>query len=216
MDLLELLKNNKGTVSSALGKELAQKVLSGDESILPDAVELSIFEPENEKAKNVRSGAAKIVEIVAEKRPDLVAPHLEKLLPALSVSEPQTRWMIIRAMGFCAKLNAKTAETAIKYADDYISKKEGLCIASSADLFLGDYGAISKDHAKQVFPIIERSISTVIQNESDWILEAIFKMFNNLDSDEREIAWSFARINSDSDRKSTQKRALKIIKLYEK
>ena len=38
MDLLNLLKSNKGTVSSALGKELAQKVLKGDTSILNDAV----------------------------------------------------------------------------------------------------------------------------------------------------------------------------------
>lgn len=212
MDLLELLRNNKGIVSSALGKELAQKVVSGNESILHKAIELSIFEYKNKKEKVIRSGAAKIVEIVAEKKPYLVAPHLEKLLPALEVSEPQTRWMTIRTMGFCAQLNEKIAELAIRYADDYISKKEGLCIASSADLFLGDYGAISKDHAKKVFPIIEKSVSNLIKNESDWILEALIKIFKNLDSDEREIAVSFARINADSDRKSTQKRAMKIMK----
>jgi hypothetical protein len=52
----------------------------------------------------------------------------------------------------------------------------------------------------------------VIINESDWILEALIKMFDKLDSDEREIALSFARINAASDRKNTQKRAMKIIK----
>lgn len=214
MDLLEPLKSNKGTVSSALGKELAEKALGGDTSILEQAINFATYDLKNVKSKNVRAGAAKIVEIVAEKRPDLVASHLEKLLPALAVNEPQTRWMIIRTMGFCASKNESVASKAIQYADKYITgKKNGqLCLVSSADLFLGDYGAISKSNAKQVFPILEKSIANVILNESDWILEALIKMVDKLDLDEREIAMSFARINAASDRKSTQKRAMKILK----
>ena len=64
MGLLEKLKKNKGTVSSALGKELAAKVLAGDRELLNEAVELCLFDKENPKSKSVRAGAAKIVEIV--------------------------------------------------------------------------------------------------------------------------------------------------------
>ena len=70
MELLELLKNNKGTVSSALGKELAQKVLNGDSSLLKAAIELCSFNPTNIKSKSVRARAAKIVEKVAENKPE--------------------------------------------------------------------------------------------------------------------------------------------------
>lgn len=214
MDLLELLKSNKGTVSSALGKELAKKVLDGDTSFLEQAINYTTYDLKNVKSKTIRAGAAKIVEIVAEKAPDLIAPHLDKLLPALEVSEPQTRWMIIRTMGFCANKNEIIASKAIQYADKYITGKQDgqLCLVSSADLFLGDYGALSNTNAKIAFPIIEKSISNVIKNESDWILEALIKMFDKLDSEEREIALSFARLNADSDRKSTQKRALKLMR----
>ena len=65
MSIFSQLQNNKGTVSSALGKELAAKVLLGDISILDEAISLTTYEVENKKEKNVRSGAAKIVEIVA-------------------------------------------------------------------------------------------------------------------------------------------------------
>jgi hypothetical protein len=105
MSIFEQLSNNKGTVSSALGKVLAKKALDGQISILLECVDLASYKPSAPNQKHIRSGAAKVIEIVAENRPELVAPYLEKLLPALSVKEPQTRWMIIRTMGFCAHLN---------------------------------------------------------------------------------------------------------------
>lgn len=65
MSVFEQLTRNKGTVSSALGKELAQRVLRGETDILDEAIKLSSYDTANFKSRSVRSGAAKIVEIVA-------------------------------------------------------------------------------------------------------------------------------------------------------
>jgi hypothetical protein len=213
MSILKQLSNNKGTVSSALGKILAQKVLDGQITILLECIDLSSYESHAPAQKHVRSGAAKVVEIVAENRPDLVAPHLEKLMPALAVKEPQTRWMIIRTMGFCARLNEPIAQRAITFAKKYVGRKEGLCIASSADLFLGDFGAISRKDARKVFPILEHSMENSISNEQDWLLEALFKAFPNLSKSDQEKALKFAERWQYSSRKSTQQRAKKILQL---
>jgi hypothetical protein len=213
MSTFEQLSNNKGTVSSALGKILAKKVLDGQIGILMECIDFASYESSTSAQKHIRSGAAKVVEIVAENRPDLVAPYLEKLLPALSVKEPQTRWAIIRTMGFCAHLNKTMAEKAIIYAEKYIAEKEGLCIASSADLFLGDLGAISEKDAHRVFPILEQSIENVIENEQDWLLEAFDKLFSNLAKAEQETAIRFAERWQYSSRKSTQQRAKKILRI---
>lgn len=212
MNIFEQLSHNKGTVSTALGKALAKKVLDGQSAILLECVDLASYESSTPTQKNIRSGAAKVVEIVAEKRPDLVAPYLEKLLPALSVKEPQTRWMIIRTMGFCAHLNESAAQKAIGYAEKYIDDKEGLILASSADLFLGDLGAISKKDAHRVFPILERSMENVIENEQDWVLEALYKVLPNLEKTEQEVVKKFAERWQYSTRKSTQQRAKKILR----
>jgi hypothetical protein len=211
MSTFEQLSNNKGTVSSALGKVLAKNVLDGQTCILLECIDLASYEPSALNQKHIRSGAAKVVEIVAENRPDLVAPYLEDLLPALSVKEPQTRWAIFRTMGFCAQLNKTMAEKAVVYAEKYISEKEGLCIASSADLFLGDLGAISEKDAHRVFPILEQSMENVIENEQDWLLEAFYKLFLNLTKAEQETARKFAERWQYSSRKTTQQRAKKIL-----
>ncbi len=212
MSTLDQLASNKGTVSSALGKVLAQKVLDGQTSILLECIDLACFDPSAPTQKHIRSGAAKVVELVAEKRPDLVAPHLAKLMLALAVTEPQTRWMIIRTMGYCAHLNKAIAQKAIPYAEKYIERKEGLVIASSADLFLGDLGAISQKDARKVFLILERSMDNAIPNEQDWLLEALFKVFQNLTKSEQEKTIKFAERWQNSSRKSTQQRAKRILR----
>jgi hypothetical protein len=213
MSIFEQLSNNKGTVSSALGKTLAQKVLNDQIDILSECIDLASYEAEMPAQKHIRSGAAKVVEIVAEKQPELVAPHLGKLLPALSVKEPQTRWMIIRVMGFCAHLNKPIAQKAVGYAEKYVHNKEGLVLASSADLFLGDFGAISKKDAQRVFPILTQSIENLVFNEQDWLLETLLKIFQNLSKDEQGEVLKFAEHWQYSARKSTQQRARKLLRL---
>jgi hypothetical protein len=214
MSILEQLSNNNGTVSSALGKTLAQKVLQESQlDILLECIELATYQASEPASRHIRSGAVKVVEIVSEKQPGLVAPHLHKLLPALSVQEPQTRWAIIRVMGFCPHLNKPVALAAIPFAEKYIIDKKGLCLASSTDLFLGDLGAISPEDAQKVFPLLELSMDTLVENEQDWLLEALYKLFLNLDQAGQAEALKFAERWQYSSRRSTQQRARRILVL---
>lgn len=217
MRILEQLKGNKGTVSSALGKTLAAEVLAGDLETLSEAIDLSSYMLSNKKEKNVRAGAAKVVETVAFTRPDLVAPYLEKLLPALKADEPQTRWMAIRVFGLCAILNEPVAEKALPDAKEYIRKKKAgeLCLVSSADLYLGDYGSLSRKNTDQVFSLLLESTDNMILNEHDWLLEAFTKIIPHLNQKEVETVLAFAIEYREHPRKTTQKRVELIEKMCE-
>lgn len=212
MSIFNQLKNNKGTVSSSLGKELAQEALNGNENILKEAVELTSFDYDNEKSKNIRAGAAKIIEKVSEKRPDLVAPYLEEIMPALDVPEPQTRWMIIHTFGLCAKLNSELAIAAIEKAKEYLKENAGVCLTGATVIYLGNIGALSSREAKIVFPILENSLKTASLNEIDWILESFYKIFQNTDKNIKEKIINHAKKYVNSSKKSQQMRANKILK----
>ena len=121
--------------------------------------------------------------------------------------------MLIRVMGHCAHLNKSAAQKAVDYAQKYVAAKEGLIIASSADLFLGDYGALSEQDAGAVFPILVHSMETVVTNEQDWLLEALYKVYPNLAESEQQVVLKFAEHWLESGRKSTQKRAKKLFDL---
>lgn len=216
MTILAKLQNNKGTVSSALGKELAIKVLNGESVILSEAIDLVNYEPNNVKAKNVRAGAAKIIEKVCEKKPELMAPHLEKILPALSLPEPQTRWMLIMALGYCAHLNQKIALKGTRFAKNYLQENQGVCLSGAAAIYLGHIGALSVKAAKQVFPILSNALDNASVNEVDWILEALLKISANLNIAGKKIIVNYAKSFLGAPKNITRKRAGKIIQMLDK
>jgi hypothetical protein len=212
MDLLVLLKSNKGTVSSALGKDLAKKVLNGDILLLQGAIKYVSYDLENPKAKGIRAGAAKILEKVAEKQPDLIAPDLDKLKPALSVKEPQTRWMLMLVFGYCAKLRPNESASILDYARQYLKENVGICLSGAVHLYLGRIGATSKETAKSVLPILDDALKTASENEIDWILEGFMSILDNVDADSKELIKRNAELQLNAKKKSTQNRAKKILK----
>lgn len=214
MAIFEQLQNGKGTISSVLGKELAARIAAGERDVLEEVLRLSVYDLPNPGSKNIRAGAAKAVEIVAEKTPDLVAPHLESLFPGLTAPEPQTRWMLFRTFGLCAALRPGVAARAIPLAAAEIDRKEGLVLVSSVDLYLGDLGAVSREYTDAVFPLLEKSAESPIKNEPDWILEAFIALSTNLVGADRKVASAFAHRHLDSSRKSTVARAKKLLKRF--
>src|ERR1035437_9515110 len=212
MEIFELLKANKGTVSSALGKELGAKVLNGDLSILEQAMKYVVFDLNDDKSKGIRAGAAKIIEIVAEKKPELIAKDLDKLKPALNAPEPQTRWMLMYVFGFCAKLNPKDSISVMDYAKAYLTENAGVCLSGAVHQYLGRIGATSEKVANIVLPMLDDSMRTYSESEIDWILEGFLSITSTLKSDSLLIVKKNAEICLDSKRKSTQDRAKKILK----
>jgi hypothetical protein len=128
VSILSQLEKNKGTISSKLGKALTRDVLAGETAILNEAVDLLAHED-----KQVRAGAAKIVEQVALSDPSLVVEFLPRLLPALEVDEPQTRWMAIHTLGLCAALDTPTALEALPKAEAFIEAESGACLWGGGD-----------------------------------------------------------------------------------
>lgn len=213
MNAIDRLSNNKVPFSSALSKALAQNILNGQTSLLLDCIDLVCIGITAPAQQQVRTGASRVIEIVALNRPDLVAPYLHKLIPALSAHEYPTSSMIIRTMGFCAHLNKLVARDAISYVEKFIFHKEGLTLASSTDLFLGDFGAISRQDAQTVFPLLERSMQNLIINEQDALLDALFRIFPNLAARERDLCFAFAERWQDTPRKGTRRRVKRLLRL---
>lgn len=212
MEIFELLRSNKGTVSSALGKDLAEKVLKGDLSILQQAIKYAVFDLNNANSKGIRAGAAKIIEKVAQKKPDLIAKDLDALLPALNAPEPQTRWMLMQVFGLCARLNPKDSISALEFAKKYLSENAGVCLSGAVHLYLGRIGATSDKTANKVLPILDDSLKTASENEIDWILEGFLNIIDNVDSDSKELIMRNAELQLGSKKKSTQDRAKRILK----
>ena len=172
----------------------------------------------NIKAKHIRSGAAKILECIAEKKPQLVVPYLEKILPGLQVEEPQTKWMIFMTLGYCAKSKPQIAEKALPFAKKYILEKTDgqLCLVGAIDKYLGCFGKTNKENAQKAYPLLIESTNNVIMNEPDWILEGFIDIVEYLNEEQKKEILSIANEYIDSSKKATQKRSIVLIEKCKK
>jgi hypothetical protein len=208
MSILSKLQNNKGTVSSSLGKSLGQQVLKGDPDILSEAINLISFDD-----KNVRSGAAKIIETVAEKKPEYVSPYLSRLLPSLEVQEPQTRWVVLHVLGLCAKLEPQISLKAFPKAEQFLKENSGMCLWDRSITYLGYIGSISEKEAVKIFPILEKCMVS-IPERIPRIFEGFERMIpvlnSNLKTKLKGISDKFTN-NTSSTVKNWAKRLQKIL-----
>ena len=204
MSILPQLENNKGTVSSALGKALAKRVLAGEHTILKEAIVLL-----GHDSKNVRAGAAKIIEQVAMDDPTLVVGFLPQLLPALDVTEPQTRWMAIHTLGLCASLDTQTALEALPNAEQIIGLDSGACLWGSAIKYLGYLGATSEANARTVFPILERALLTIPRQTSS-VLESFLRILDRTGGETQASIARYAELYAQQEKSSVRAIARRI------
>ena len=135
-------------------------------------------------SKNVRAGAAKIVEQVAMFDPALVVGFLRQLLPALEVAESQTRWMTIHTLGLCASLDAPTVISALPKAEEIIGLDSGACLWGSAITYLGYLGATSESNVRTVFPILERALHAT-PRQAKTVLKGFLRMLDRTGGETR-------------------------------
>lgn len=204
MSILPQLEKNKGTISSALGKALAKDVLAGQMVILEEAVGLLAH-----GNKQVRAGAAKIIEQVALSDPSLVVEFLPRLLPALEVEEPQTRWMAIHTLGLCAVLDTSTALEALPKAEAFIEAESGACLWGATVLYLGYVGATSAENARVAFLILERALQRV-PKQTKQVLQSFLRLLDRADEETRAGIGRYAEAYVQSENKGVRTVAQKI------
>lgn len=204
MPILSQLQVNKGTTSSALGKELAADVLAGNNEILHEAIELVHHDD-----KNVRAGAAKIVEKVAEEKPELVAPSLQNLLPALDQPEFQTRWMIIHVMGLCAELNPEVALSAGSHIPELLSS-DSVALQDRAITYLGYIGALSPEEFTRVFPILCDALEAIPKRASR-VLESLVRCVVQANGKQSKVLMSIAERYADDESGAVKTQVRKLV-----
>lgn len=204
MSILPQLMENRGTVSSALGKALASEVLSGSRDILGEAAELLYHE-----LKNVRAGAAKIVEQVAVSGPGLVVPLMPGLPPALDLSELQSRWMVIHTLGLCAALDPRTAAEALPKARLYMQSASGVCLWGATVKYLGHLASTPRVEARRVFPLLMQAYTTIPKLRKV-ILESLLQLCDQGDEPMRRELALLADSHLEDDKPSVPRAARKL------
>jgi hypothetical protein len=211
MYLYEKLKSNKGLVSSALSKKIAKQILEGKTEFIEEAYGLL-----EDGDPNIRSSSAKIIEIVAESKPELVSSQLDKIIPCLNLPERQTRWMAIHILGCCSSIKPQIAEKGLRKAVEFLNDKDsGTCLLDRSIVYLGLLGSVSSKYSKWVLPILISSLKNA-PDRVIRVIEGIENMVEFIENDSLPEVTDFLNGFSKDKRSNVMEKSIAVLKKLQK
>lgn len=109
-------------------------------------------------SRRTRQLSARVVNLLAQREPDLLAPYIAQLIDALYRPEAQTRWEILDALSILAPEHAKDCGSAYEGAEAALFDEISAPLRLSAFKFLTVWGATERRRSEKVWPIVDEAI----------------------------------------------------------
>ena len=99
-----------------------------------------------------------MVNLVAQREPELLAPYIPDLVDALYRPEAQTRWEVLDALTLLVPAHAKEVGAAYDGAEAALFDEISATLRLSAFRMLCTWGATDRGRSKKVWPVIDEAI----------------------------------------------------------
>lgn len=109
-------------------------------------------------SRRSRQFAARVVALLAQREPSLLASHIDSMIDALYRPEAQTRWEILDALTELVPEHAKEVGGAYEGAETALFDELSATLRLSAFRLLCAWGATERGRSKKVWPIIDEAI----------------------------------------------------------
>ena len=109
-------------------------------------------------SRRKRQLSARVVNLVAQREPELLAPYIPDLVDALYRPEAQTRWEVLDALTLLVPAHAKEVGAAYDGAEAALFDEISATLRLSAFRMLCTWGATDRGRSKKVWPVIDVAI----------------------------------------------------------
>ena len=110
------------------------------------------------RTRRKRQFAARVLALVAQRDPEMLAPYIGDMIDALEVSEAQTRWEVLDALTCLVESHGKEVGAAYEGAETALFDELSSTLRFSAFRFLCSWGATDRGRSKKVWPLIDEAI----------------------------------------------------------
>lgn len=118
----------------------------------------ALVEELSSAGRRTRQLAARVVNLLAQREPELLVPYIDQLVDALYRPEAQTRWEVLDALTLLAPDHAKECGLAYEGAEAALFDEISAPLRLSAFRFLTVWGATERRRSEKVWPIIDEAI----------------------------------------------------------
>ncbi|MDO4437218.1 MAG: hypothetical protein Q4B77_04630 [Coriobacteriaceae bacterium] len=118
----------------------------------------ALVEDLSSSSRRTRQLAARVINLLAQREPELLVPFIAQLIDALYRPEAQTRWEILDALTVLAPEHAKDCGAAYEGAEAALFDEISAPLRLSAFKFLTVWGATERRRSEKVWPIVDEAI----------------------------------------------------------
>jgi hypothetical protein len=197
MEILNQLSSQKSDKTEDSNRIVAEKCIANPRMLAEIAIGLE------DKDKKLQSDCIEVFTLVSEKKPELIVPYSENIIPLLHSKETKTRWEAIHTLSFIAEkipdiifsvlptlqsLIEKDKSTIVRdYTMDTIANFAKTNVETSRksyELLKYALELWGEKHAKQVF----KGFNNVLDNVSDYKAEINFLVQPYLSANKKVVA----------------------------
>jgi len=188
-------------------KKSAQDAMNDEEKVAELAETLSIG------SRRERQSAASTLALVAKGNPEILVPHIDKLIDALNRPEAQTRWECLETLAVLVDYDARTCGKAVPEAETSLFDEESGPVRLAAMRFLCKLGATTENRSEKVWPLIDEGIQCYHGDLefNDMLLAIIDFSSGSIDSEVAEQLVERMKFDAENGKGTLQKRARQIV-----
>ena len=203
MEILNQLSSRQGDKTEDSNKIVAEKCIANPRILAEIAVGLE------DKDKKLQADCIEVFTLVSEKKPELIVPYAENILPLLSCKDTKTRWEAVHTLSFIAEKIPELVFSVLPVLQSFIEKDKSTIVRDYTIDTIANYAKTSVEaseksyellkyalelwgekHAKQVF----RGFNHVLDNCSDYKTEIHGLVQPYLSADKKVVATEAKKI----------------------
>ncbi len=170
MEILNSLSSRKGNRTEDSNKIVAEQC-AADPRLLAD---ISIGLEESDK--KLQADCAEVFTMVAEKRPELVAPYAAAILPLLSSKETKTRWEAAHALAYIAEFVPDVVSDALPALRSLIERDKSTIVRDYALDTVAGYAKAGVETSREAYSILKSALAEWGEKHA----RQVFRGFNNI------------------------------------
>ena len=170
MEILKQLSSQKGDRTEDSNRIVAGQCMADPGLLAYISVGLE------DRDKKLQSDCAEVFTMVAEKRPELVVPHAENILPLLSCKETKTRWEAAHTLAYIAELAPGVVSDALPALCSLIGRDKSTIVRDYSLDTVAGYAKVGVETSREAYAILKSALAEWGEKHA----RQVFRGFNNI------------------------------------
>jgi len=153
MDILKQLSSQNDDRTSQSNKTVAEICIQNPKLVVEIVTGLSSKDIEMIK------DCTEVLTLIAEKKPEAVAPFAKQIAPILSHKNTQARWEAAHALSFVAPLSPDVILSVLDRFEAIIQNDSSIIVRDYSVDAVANFAKTGKNEAEKAYPILKKSLS---------------------------------------------------------